>query len=249
MLSNKELYQFLQQQQVYKKPFNITSAKHHLVFEVPTGRILYSSRSPFVIKKVAEFALNTGSYVDISSRAFTSLFDNTRPYNYIFERSVKDETEDKLGRPRVSKVDLWPDDPNLYYYALVAEKGFAIDYILDQIASMRRRSQNDLMLQYQVYQMKIEEARNVVSQGLTELDDTTYFRFPFVHSYAELEGFNLQEAAEEIILQHTFFKSWLASVEELRLKYIKMVAQETEIENIVKIITEFQNQGRPYGQL
>jgi hypothetical protein len=249
MLSNKELQVFLSQPQKYKKRAKPKSL-YHLVFELTTGRILYASRNPYTIKKVAEFAINTASHIDISTKQFSDLFDVVRPYNYIFERSGVDTNNPKLkGKSRISKLDLWPDDTDFYYYALIAEKAMAIDFIISEVSALRRRNYNGLALQYQVYDMKVKEAEEIIKQDISELDDDTYFEFPFVHSYADIENFNLREAAEEIMLHHSFFKSWLASVEALRLKYNKLVIQETDIRKIPEIIVEFMNQGRPYGQL
>jgi len=230
------LTNFLELPQKYKKQQNISKFDYHAVFDISTYRIVSVSRNISSVKKINDSILNTGLFLFLNNYSLPADFNNLAPYC--------SQVNDPYGQSSISSSTTVLNDDDLEYYALITEKGFALEYLLNTIANHRRRQYSSTILQYEVYAMKHQEAQRVLSTGATELDELNY---PFVTDYAQLENLSLVESAKEISFQHNLFYTKMSTIESMRLRYSKQIIECDNITQIPAIVADFLNRSRLYA--
>jgi hypothetical protein len=232
-----DLQEFLSRPQQYKT--SKSTANLHAVFDIESNRLVSVSQNLSTIKKISDSFLNTDIFLHIS-HLLPAEFNVLCPYYYEVINPY-DSSNVKISK---SRVELSGQD--LLHYATIAEKGFAMDYIFNTIANHRRRNYFSLVLQYEVYNMKYEEAQKILDNGICSDDKMAALEYPFVYDYAQLENLTLIEAAKEIVFQRQLFYTKMSTIESLRMKYSKAIIEATDLKSIPGIIVEFNNLGREY---
>ena len=237
MLNADELLKFLDEDQLYKGKFGFEGGAFHVVCDIPTGRLLAATRHVHTADKLSYNTLNSHVCV-LANRAQIDLdFDTNRPYYH----RVEDIRIERISSPL--------SDKDLYDSALVAEKALALDFILSTTSDIKLRSYANGLLQYQIYDLKLKEANDIITSGIDSIDDEVQLKYPFVASYALLEELSLQTAAREVQLRHEFFYTKMAAVESLRMRFNKRVIECTDIRDVPLAIQEFLAEAGLYAQV
>lgn len=217
---------------------NINYRQYHGLLEINTQRLLAVSYFTTTINSLVSTELNTIQrwWLNVPVTGVVPVnFDSSQPW--LFQQKVRG------AKFTLSTEMLSYDDQ--YRYILIAEKAGAIDSINNRIQVYRRYFEKDILFQQEIYQQKAQEACEVLNSGHTEFDNS----YPWVESYAELAGLDLQTAAQSIDIQHKFFKTRMINTEALRLKYVNQICICTDVSDIHPIVNDFFKEGEVYGRL
>jgi hypothetical protein len=220
-----------------KFEYTLTSTRYHGLTHNASLRLMFVSYFEAVPNILAESTLNTFQKFWLNSVAGKQLatdFDSSQPW--LWQWNLAQQKYIKSSDP------LTFDE--LYFHMLVAEKAAVIDIMLNRIQNYRRLFSHDYLHQREIYRLKAIEARKILDDGITEMNGD----FPFTEAYAELEGFDLQTAAQSINLQDKFFQSKMVNTESLRLKYLRQIKDCTDIQQIHPILNDFYKQGELYAK-
>ena len=130
---------------------------------------------------------------------------------------------------------MWEEDlqfhstDELYELILANQKVACLDVLHDKIEYSRDQTIKSFLAQDFIYHSKYIEAKEILEKNIEE---DTLFEFPFATSYAKLKNISLQESAKLIKLQYEFQAYEFAESENLRLKYKKLIIEETDIKNL-----------------
>lgn len=122
----------------------------------------------------------------------------------------------------------------LYELMLANQKVACLDALHDKIEYSRARTIKSFLAQDFIYHSKYIEAKEILEKNIEE---DTLWEFPFTTSYAKLKNISLQESAKLIKLQYEFQAYEFAESENLRLKYKKLIIEETDIKNLKTHVT------------
>ena len=131
-------------------------------------------------------------------------------------------------------------------FILTNQKVHALSIINARIDYDRMEYSGRSAIQNLIYQEKYLEAKEVKEKQI-EVDSE--LKYPYTTGYAELAGLSLQQSADTIILHHTFQSGLLAETEKMRIKYQKLIQNETDIKNLNGIIENFNNESERYGRM
>ena len=160
-------------------------------------------------------------------------FDTDRPWSFIC---------DHYARIVANGQNSNKDDAK---YRLLSEKYWALECLMQTIYRLQIRSmQGELPMQTQVYSCKAEQARKVLDGKSTEFQDTYY-----IHSYSQLHGISLEQAAAEIVFKNEELDIFLYQIDVLRMKYQKRIREETDEANLPLIINEFNHECNTYASI
>ena len=145
--------------------------------------------------------------------------------------------------------ELHPDGHDLdewFYMVLTREKAAALDIINSRVAFMRKPFVKDITGQDFVYQIKKQEAEEILATPDDELQPE---KFLFLSEYSNFTGVDLKFAAREVILQHDFYFSRLADTENLRIKYSRSINTAKDLAELRAIIADFNQDTTAYARI
>lgn len=219
-----------------------SSAEYHIVIDFSNDRIIASSRYLHTIRTLIDNTLNSKAFYGVNKGLFKGKvspeFDRLTPYLFTY----------KIGAGDIKLTSTPLSYEEKYYYALAAEKGFALDYLFIKLRDMRRPFQSDIPLQQDVYAIKYEQAVKFLQEENIS-PDRYELEFPFIQGYAEVEGYSMEIAAREIKLRREMFISRMAKIETQRQEYTNKIMACTDIREIKNIIHAFVDQGFNYGKM
>jgi hypothetical protein len=132
----------------------------------------------------------------------------------------------------------------LYNYHLTVEKAAAMDELLNRLVHYRRPHMNSVYMQDNIYYMKYTEAME-----LKKSTDVDPYEYPLVNDYAMIANIDIQQAADDIILQHKIARSSLVNSESLRMRYMRQLKDCQDIQQIKPILNNYYTDGEVYGRL
>lgn len=215
----------------------------HALLDHNEKRLLGVSHWVTTVNSLAAAELNSNQIWFINAGAQCLIpdnFDNTRPWR--FRWSIPDEKY-----MLEESVVEYPEE-DLYRYMLMTEKFGALDKINFGIQSYRRFFQKDLMFQDAIYTYKAAEVE-AYDRDRAEGLITSTDKYPFTRDYATMMGLDIDLAADAIRLQADIFKTRMLDSEMLRLKYVKMMRDCSDITKIDSIVKEFQKECFVYGKI
>jgi len=95
--------------------------------------------------------------------------------------------------------------------------------------------------QHTIYQIKLEEARNILDNKLDDLK--------FLKNEALIKNLTLKEMANSVLLQDEIQRGFLARTELMRVKWLDQLKKSTDIEEHKKILKEVQREINDYHRL
>ncbi|MDB5238639.1 MAG: hypothetical protein JWM46_909 [Candidatus Kaiserbacteria bacterium] len=116
---------------------------------------------------------------------------------------------------------------------LATAKIAAMTTIMFRINRLRSQRFSGLSFQEQIYMNKESEAKRLKENGYEHPEQALY-----VAQYAEVSGTSLEQAAEEILLQATLNREYLAKTERIRLEVYKSMKAAKTVEEVNKILKE-----------
>jgi hypothetical protein len=123
----------------------------------------------------------------------------------------------------------------------------ALDRVFQRVDENRTLFLNDFdACQGRIYQAKVEQAKEVVRQGLAQDD---LMEYPFISGYARVEGIDIQEAAKRILIKNTMQEAGLAESENLRLRSKKAIMAATSMKELREAYDRFEVEIAKYGDL
>ena len=210
----------------------------HAVYDQISKRLLCFSRWLSTVNAIAN------SRRDAIAKFKVNFVGNTLPPETTQDRPwaiIWDYSQNKWGN---STEQLSIDQQ--YEYELIAEKAAVLDAINDRLQAYRRPMASSLLMQHTIYELKAQEANEILAQTEPITDDS---KWPFVADYAELSNVDIVVAANEIAFKHKLYKTRLASTEKLRMRHIKNVLDCTDITQLERILQQFYVEGDIYGRL
>jgi hypothetical protein len=195
---------------------------HGGVIDSQTRRVVHFSNWINVLRVLRDGGLS--SILNITKNYDGRVNHMIDPWNYVVsaDNILVFDAEHGLSEEQIQSFILW------------REKAFAYEYIYTRVEYFHiSLYRGELKHQTEIYQTKAEQAK-LVFDGVTDYQLTF-----FVHDWADLRGIDLIDAAKEIKFKNDNAKVFLAAIEQMRLKYIKMVSDEHNFENIAEIIKQF----------
>ena len=134
----------------------------------------------------------------------------------------------------------------VYKFLLLQRKTNSLDAINDFISIERMSINKDLPYQSFIYQEKYSEAKQIIDNNIsTDLD----MNYPFVSSYAKLRDISLIDAAKDIVFQYKNIIYRNCESEEIRIKYSRLIIEETDLDKFPIIMDEFNKESQVYANL
>jgi len=111
---------------------------------------------------------------------------------------------------------------------LINQKVFYLDKVYDFLNSWYSISVPP-DFQQNIYFMKYLEVKNIIENNII-VDETG--EYPHTSKYAELKNISLQQSAKEIKFQYDNISNMVSDAEFIRLKYKKLIVNETDIKKL-----------------
>ena len=120
-----------------------------------------------------------------------------------------------------------------------------VDIITDSVCMQKSRATYKLPYEHILLVGKLHEIEKITSSNIISDQLNEY---PITSSYAKFRNIEFKDAVAEIQfqLQHDF--TYISELEYLRLKYTKIVRDETNIENLKNILEDFKNEIYGYSR-
>ncbi len=120
---------------------------------------------------------------------------------------------------------------------LANSKRRTFDIITNSVSQSRYKIMSGTSFQETVYLTKKQQAQTFKESGY---DEKRAIEFPYVLQYADFADISLRQAAEDILLKSSFDDDILLKTELLRLKYLKKLKEETQIDKLSEISKDFE---------
>lgn len=127
-------------------------------------------------------------------------------------------------------------------YALISQKALALDF-LNSIYDRRTR---ELLIGSAIYDCKYKQAKEIIKQNI-QADVSS--QYAFVSGYADVAEISLEMAAKRIIFKHEDNQAKLAELENLRIRYQKLILEESDLKKIKAIVINLDTELRQYAQV
>jgi hypothetical protein len=115
------------------------------------------------------------------------------------------------------------------------------ELISNWINHQRKRLGNNFEEQNTIYQIKVEEASNILDNKLDNI--------VFLKNESILKKISMKNLAEQVILQHDMRKGFLLKTELIRVKWLNILKTSYDVNQHKKIISEFQKEMYEYHRL
>jgi hypothetical protein len=193
---------------------------------------------PMSCKSLATFNKEFLTYLFTSENAEKGDYEILRGECWKYKLNT-DKTEWKQNLLIYSKEEL-------YDLVLTSQKCVVLDDIHHRIDCTRLAFIGSLTSQDYVYISKYMEAKEILQNNITE---DVNLKYPYATGYANVMNMSLQESASAIALQHEMISGYLAESENIRLKYKKIILEETDISKLKPIYDNFVTESDRYGDL
>lgn len=183
--------------------------------------------------------------------AVKSLSDMNLKFSMGFQTKNPTDKDFTIKRTESWKLQLnvektkWNENLNIHSYEelnsyiLINQKILYLENIFQIIENHRKNDVEVDPIQHHINISKYLEAKEILEKNIQE---DIILEYPYTTGYSKFKEVTLQEAAKIIKLQHEFRSGLLAESENLRMKYKKMIAEETNIENLKNHFTSFKNE-------
>jgi hypothetical protein len=131
------------------------------------------------------------------------------------------------------------------YFILMNQKLKLVDIITDSVCMQKSRSTYKMPYEHVLLIGKLHEIEKITSNNITSDELNEY---PIVSSYAKFRNISFETAVTEIQFQIKHDFTYISELEYLRLKYTKIVRDETSIENLKNILDDFKNEVYGYSR-
>lgn len=126
-------------------------------------------------------------------------------------------------------------------------KATALDRMFTRVDQNRTLYMNDFdACQGRIYQAKVDQAKEVINKEIVEDD---LMEYPFITGYARIEGIDLQEAANRILIKNSMQEAGLSESENLRLRSKKAIMSATTMKEVFDAYNRFDTEISKYGEL
>lgn len=227
----------------YKKKNYNKNQTYHALLEQKTDKILALTTHMISVTKLSETIHNSYCvyYINTPNIHFIPKIIDFDYISHVI--SFDNFNIEEMFRYRIYKGKLLKDVEitDILYSNLIANKGFALDYINKFITHFRRPFNMDIGLQQETYHLKHHET-------LDFFDNKRDF-YPFIQSYSELKNITLEQAAKEIKIQSEFYLYSLSNIENLRIKYTNLILDLNNEADIDTVLSDFMNEGVFYGYM
>jgi hypothetical protein len=219
----------------YRLIFNVislTSKYTHAVLQADTGRIICLTNW-LETAKAMESEENTRVWYFINnSRKIPRAINVNIPCEYVFDNITSSFYKKSISDEEIAKC------------LILSEKSAVFDIIHRTINKERVHIRPALAMQEPIYQLKLEEAKDLLSGNTFDPS-----RHPYTHNYALLKSITPIVAAQRIINKNNFAKARLFETEVLRMKYVTMLKSCKDLLQINEICNEFSRETNIYGRL
>jgi hypothetical protein len=199
---------------------------------------------------VSDFLLSVKSLIDINSILLLSFYTRSSVYPNDYEKIiVKDKSWEWV---QSTKTHRWESNLNinsyeeLDYYILINQKIALMDQILTRIKFYRKTHAELSLGQDLIYVSKYLEAKEIIEKNI--INDLT-LEYPYASGYANLGNMDLQDAAREILLKWQIQSGFLSETENLRMKYTRIIREETKLENLKSILIAFEQESQLHSAI
>ena len=151
---------------------------------------------------------------------------------------------DKSKSNWITDFDL-KNDEEINYFILMNQKLKMLDILVDTVCNQNGRLVYRLPYDQQLLLGKLSEIKIITDNNITtdELNE-----YPIISSYAKFRNITLSEAVNEMKFKIQNDFTYLSEVEYIRLKYTKIIREETDLTNLKNIGEELKNELYGYSR-
>lgn len=136
------------------------------------------------------------------------------------------------------------DADTLYFHILSQQKINVLDTINSHILVRTAPYNNRMPYEHYISFLKYKQATDILENNVLEDE---LLKYPLVAKYAEGYNIDLQHAAKQIKFNIDEDISFLSEIESIKIKYYSMIKNESKLENLSGIFSEFVNQFHNYA--
>ena len=229
--------------------------------------------------KLKKYTSNRNLFVNTKNKSLTYLIDsnhrirgisfnpmsckslatfNKEAIPFLFTATLSDQIDLEILQDECWKYKLntgktkWEENlliyskEEIYDLVLTNEKCILFDDIHYRIDYSRKIFVKSLEEQNFVYFSKYLEAKEILQNNILE---DIELKYPYTTGYANVMGLTLQQSAKAIVLQHESLSGFLSESENLRLKYKKIILEETDLSKLRSHYENFVTENERYGNL
>ena len=205
----------------------------------PARRVYFMSSNTQVIKKLYECDLNlvlTPS-VFVGEHNIDEIYQNGI-FNYVHNTRFRTESNKVplgLHYEPLFKDGEAPDEEDLRRRMTLAEKGFALEAIYEDIVRMQKYTYtNDH--QEMAYQLKYEEAKKWDESKDKTVDPLDY---PFLYDESKIKNISMEMLVKSILLAREIFVDKMAIAENVRLEFTNRIRDANHWKELPIIFHEY----------
>lgn len=209
----------------------------HILVDPETMRVACASFRTSTINALKDMKHGLGAHYNVNARIDPN-FDSTACWNWVYvKKKVVPITE-------YEEIDKPLSRDEMIRFQTYTFKSGALDYIHQHLFKALKGITKDMPAQDITYLMKAEEAKRFLASDMKEPE-----LYPFVNSYAEMEGIDAVVAARKILFMHECTKVRLADIERIRMKYTRLIKNEENLMKVGDFTQEFDNENIIYSQV
>ena len=200
------------------------------------------------LRAIGQHPMSCKSLATFNKEFITYLFtsENAEKFDYEILRNECWKYKLNTGKTEWKENLLIYSKEELYDLVLTSQKCLILDDIHFKIEYSREAFVKTLIGQDYIYISKYMEAKEILQNGITE---DLNLKYPYTTGYANIMDMTLQESAKAIAIQHEMLSGYLSESENMRLKYKKIILEETDISKLNSIYENFVTENERYGNL
>lgn len=209
----------------------------HFLIDMKTNRIMLATHNSELVRVLARTP-NTFQLYNLAITKIPGCKDWNINENFDFEypwNSIALDMQFFDNKSITADKSLTTDQ--IYFYYLIQCKAKLLNMILGVLETMRLDCNiSTNTYQESIYREKYEQALKVVENNIYHDYENEFY---YVSDWASIKGIDLVSAAKDIKINHELMHHRLSKIEYARLMVTDKIRNETKIENLETILSDF----------